>query len=783
MLAFVPMPFVDRGAGPVHLGPSLLVASRLAPDLVLLVDEGHFAVTALPYGETIDVGGVVFQVLERDRFEALPHSLIPAHIGHDLRRRHNAMSLMRSLLTEVDTALADWYHGELVGLAAQGLKAVLTWCNLPSLEQAAQRCGLPVIHIEVGPLRPPFFMASMYFDFVGVNGHTGAAAEVARYLQGDSVVDWTEDRWCWVADRPVLEAAESAAISYDIGVALQVETDSNSVAFSYGIDATALVYRAWAAGGSACRLLVRDHPSAHFRLRGFPFTDIDDSAHSLAFIGRCQTVHTVNSSVGFEAEFVGRQAVVHGDSPLRAILGEQEQRNVFRSALFFAYLTPASLALDAGYISWRLGRPTATEIARTHRDHLRLLQPANGLALPNATPHHSQARSAAADFDSGQVASQWLASTSIQRRLAEASKEVARLSEAVPQSTAQAQALVQAPFDEERSESERSVWEQRGQQAESHLAEQHALLERMREGNERLHQQCAAWETQAAGLQAVIEAQRTKEFDLIDSLEKTREGAIWLEQQRAAWEAEAADRQRVIEAAQVKERELAETLARTQEGAVWLEQQRAAWEQRALAGESSQTEQEAMLQQLRDSNAQLAQQRADWERSAFEKALALDHSRQTIAALDIEQKAAAQRHSAIQQQVVSFSAALEGLRGDHAALLAREQTKDRLLLDRDREVVQRAALQQELTANLAITESRRAQLAAEIVRCRQQLQGLQDGFDEARRDWSFRQAEFDARLDDALRLIHSLTPASTVIGSLAARLTRLSQRMAGSNLP
>jgi len=66
--------------------------------------------------------------------------------------------------------------------AVNDIEAILTWCNCPSLNAAAKEKGIPVVHLEIGPLRWPQYRPTAYLDFSGVNGNTEAER---RYRDSD----------------------------------------------------------------------------------------------------------------------------------------------------------------------------------------------------------------------------------------------------------------------------------------------------------------------------------------------------------------------------------------------------------------------------------------------------------------------------------------------------------------------------------------------------------------------------------------------------------------------
>ena len=122
--------------------------------------------------------------------------------------------------------------------SAEGIEAILTWCNCPSLSAAAEEKGIPVVHLELGPLRWPQYRPTAYLDFSGVNGNTEVER---RYLEsgfrpGAGLDIEALRRFFYQAGD-----GETPAARFDLGVALQVEDDSNLLAFGHGFDNQSLL--------------------------------------------------------------------------------------------------------------------------------------------------------------------------------------------------------------------------------------------------------------------------------------------------------------------------------------------------------------------------------------------------------------------------------------------------------------------------------------------------------------------------------------------------------------
>ncbi len=274
----------------------------------------------------------------------------------------NPIAAFRRLLSERVACLDAAFADILAQPGARDIEAILTWCNCPSLEAAAAARGIPVVHLEIGPLRWPHYRPTAYLDFCGVNGNTEAER---RYLaSGFGAQGFDIDalrRFFHPADLP------ASSPRYGLGVALQVEDDSNLIAFGNGFDNQAML--AYAQLRERHDVLVRAHPGSLFTLKPGGYT-VDDSADSIAFIRRCERLLTINSSVGLEALLLDMPVEVLGDCAHRFIAEAPDaQERAARLAFYlFAYLVPMALIFDAGYLRFRLARPTEAAIVVRHLD-------------------------------------------------------------------------------------------------------------------------------------------------------------------------------------------------------------------------------------------------------------------------------------------------------------------------------------------------------------------------------------------------------------------------------
>ncbi|OIO77990.1 MAG: hypothetical protein COS39_04705 [Hydrogenophilales bacterium CG03_land_8_20_14_0_80_62_28] len=274
----------------------------------------------------------------------------------------NPIAAFRRLLTERIHFLEEAFERVFSESETDEVEAILTWCNCPSLNEVAAARGIPVMHLEMGPLRWPSYRPTAYLDFSGVNGNTEAEA---RYQQsGFDIGDWSRAAlWDFFYTG---DSMPERSNQYDLGVALQVEDDSNLVAFGHGFDNQALLAHVLLRYPED-KALVRAHPGSLFGLKENSYR-VDASADSIAFIRQCKRILTVNSSVGLEAVLSQIPVKVLGDCSYRFVVeATDEAEQLSRLAFYlFAYLVPQDLIYDPAYLRFRLNKPAEAEIMERH---------------------------------------------------------------------------------------------------------------------------------------------------------------------------------------------------------------------------------------------------------------------------------------------------------------------------------------------------------------------------------------------------------------------------------
>lgn len=301
-----------------------------------------------------------------------------SEVFQDLEKQLKSKNLVwEYILKHEYEPLMNLFENELVKIKQlYNIKAIILWSNCPSIKKIAHQHQIPVIHNEMGPLREPVYLPTCYFDFSGVNGNTEAKSRFEAFNK----LDYSSDGIGRIAllslfskvVRPIRKFDE-----YQVGLPLQVEDDSNIIAFSNGFDNNELIEYARSV---ANKVLIRKHPYGRADYQG-----VEPDSQGLTpqeFINVCERIITINSSVGLEALLLGKPSEILGDSPFKFI---DLNDDLFVKKLRFAllnYLIPFQFLFDKEYYDWRISMPSEKEIETKHLNFY--LNEKHGWSLENA---------------------------------------------------------------------------------------------------------------------------------------------------------------------------------------------------------------------------------------------------------------------------------------------------------------------------------------------------------------------------------------------------------------
>ncbi|HNB04395.1 MAG: hypothetical protein E6R14_10205 [Thermomicrobiales bacterium] len=309
-----------------------------------------------------------YRIPSRSDLEQHALRFLPADLFHGLLREclDNPLEAFRRMLTrripQLEAAIDQALTAEIAGGAK--IEAIVTWCNCPSLTAIANRHDIRVVHLEVGPLRAPEYRPTAYFDFSGVNGHTEAAARFAAIGGEPPAFDLVALRGFFTLQ----SESPQPAMGGRVGVALQVEDDSNLVAYGNGFDNQSLIVHAKLKYGGRAKLVVRSHPGSGYWLKPGQGFELDQSPDSIAFVRGCSRILTINSSVGLESVLWGVPVTVLGDTSYAFLLEARDNRALLARLAFYlyGYLVPRQALFDLAYLRFRLTQPSEARIVAYH---------------------------------------------------------------------------------------------------------------------------------------------------------------------------------------------------------------------------------------------------------------------------------------------------------------------------------------------------------------------------------------------------------------------------------
>lgn len=287
----------------------------------------------------------------------------------------NDLEFFCKYLTEEIPKLSDILYEVLKKiLQEKKIEAVLSWSNCPSLDRVCKELGLTIIYNELGPLRSPNFINTAFFDFSGVNGNTSSSLRFKNFVN-----DYKNDKIELYETSMILSKIaladnilhDDAKEEFEYGVVLQVENDSNVIAYANGFDNLKLIDYVENITDS---FLVRKHPQG---LRDYSnLKYIDDSSNSLDFMRKCKNIISVNSGTMMEAILLNKNVVILGDSPYNIIndndkfpeFSKNEFSKLVINFLAFNYVIPLDIMFSIDYLRFRLQEFSEYKINLFHRN-------------------------------------------------------------------------------------------------------------------------------------------------------------------------------------------------------------------------------------------------------------------------------------------------------------------------------------------------------------------------------------------------------------------------------
>lgn len=265
------------------------------------------------------------------------------------------------ILNKVLNENIEYYENKLSEILdkCKDIKGALLWVNNRTIEKVFSERNLPVIHNELGALRKPIYRDMCYFDFQGVNGNTEFTKRFKQFEKiADKVKLFNREELIKIVapnNYEYLTKLSKQIPKYKCGVAMQVDLDTNLLAFNKGVLSADVINIATKMFN---RVLVRNHPLSSIGCmtnKSIGRIDIDNSKNSLEFIINCENIYTINSSVGFEALLLGRSVRFFGYTPFYWLqyMDEETKLKALNFAIF-SYMIPTELLYDEKYYDYRI---------------------------------------------------------------------------------------------------------------------------------------------------------------------------------------------------------------------------------------------------------------------------------------------------------------------------------------------------------------------------------------------------------------------------------------------
>ena len=303
--------------------------------------------------------------------------VFPEEILYQLEKQEGSASgAAVALHRESCALLVDWLAEQIDQLKKEGypIQAVMVLGELPSVNEACEKCGIRSIHFEWSSLRPPVYPRLAYFDALGVI----APSEIEKnYRAFEQVKD----------KLPILDRKSLLALmlrneycsciqylgrepEYEVGICGQEEGLFRNLARNHitNEDLLGQVLRSY----DQKEILFRAHPTAP--LAGATANiEKDHSLTSAQFISRCKRIVSINSNMAFDAMLWGRTSCVIGEMPYKFMAETDVSKKVehcvdaaFLNFVVFVFFVPYEKLLDAEYLNWRFSDPSIEEIYTTH---------------------------------------------------------------------------------------------------------------------------------------------------------------------------------------------------------------------------------------------------------------------------------------------------------------------------------------------------------------------------------------------------------------------------------
>jgi hypothetical protein len=308
----------------------------------------------------------------------------------------NSLRAFEEILSKNVPVLAEYYGDEIDAISGKSkISAVFSPINCPSLATVVEKRNIPIIYFEMGPLRSPEYIDLAYFDFQGLNENSEFDKRYDRFLRKFPEFSPSHEGFKLIRQRYLKgdqwsERLDNSSVKFDVGVPLQVEDDTNLLASGRGFNNQMLItYSRLKFPGK--RMSYRAHPGSLFEIKIKENACISEENACISgtdFVFSCDSILTINSSLGFESLLWGKKTYILGNSPYSSIASLPDQVERERSLCFYLtnYLVPFESLFSREYMEFRLSNPSEPDIEKANfsgTDHMKLQERYAKLTLEN----------------------------------------------------------------------------------------------------------------------------------------------------------------------------------------------------------------------------------------------------------------------------------------------------------------------------------------------------------------------------------------------------------------
>ncbi len=258
------------------------------------------------------------------------------------------------------------------------INGFLTLMHNPSLQAAADKYGIPVLHIEQGAFREPVYIKTAYLDTENTFGGNTLERRWNRFQE-----EYRARKFPTLTKREILAVLlEKDRLSYldildtpptkKLGIVLGYATYEQFSCYTHLTDAE-VIYKALKRFDRK-DIVIRKHPGDPYGATYPAYGDMMEKKRTSAFefILSCENIVTMLSGMGIEAMLLGRNAYTLLKCPswyASAHSLDEDPKcadELFLNFFVFCYLIPYEFFVDVGYLDWRLTDPSEREIFDRH---------------------------------------------------------------------------------------------------------------------------------------------------------------------------------------------------------------------------------------------------------------------------------------------------------------------------------------------------------------------------------------------------------------------------------